>query len=259
MIFATIALGEKTRSDLMHLLNDIRNIKQKIYVYTDLNIDNNRFKFDNAIFIKCDRRWTDFRRFELLNYIFENTNETTIYYLDCDSRFFNFRDEQYDHEKFENLINSLNFDIMSSWGLGHVVNVRWHLRKPEVGENKLVRNCTYGHDEVINYLKSKLTNYEELLDKEIHLESVLLIKKSDRIIDYFKELITIGDLIEKCDENIGRQCVAHGCGFCMSLFSEKYNIKIVKNFIVANFFKPNFLNEIFLWGNNMEKTFKILN
>lgn len=258
MVFATVALGEQTRDSLMHLLNDIRNLNQKIYVYTDIEIDN-RFQFDNAIFVKCERKWTDFRRFELYKYIFENTEESTIYYMDCDSRLFNHREEQYDHKKFEALIDSLDFDIMSSWGLGQVVNVRWHLRRPEPGENKTVRNYTYGHEEVISYLKSKLPNYEDLLEKEVKLESVLILKKSKRIIEYFNEIITIGNLIQECDEKINRQHVAHGCGFCMSLFSDLYSINIKRDFICANFFKPNFLREIFLWGWNMEKSFKIFN
>lgn len=259
MIFATVAIGENTRNDLMHLLNDIRNIDQRIYVYTDLEIDLNKFQFYNVTLIKTDQKWTDFRRFELYNYIFKNTDENLIYYMDCDSRFFNFRHEKYDQTKFENLINSINFDIMSSWELGDVVNVKWHLQSPTEGENKFKRNYTHGHVELINYLKSRIHNYEDQLEKVVYLESVLLIKKSEKIISYFDELITIGELIKKCDENIGRHHVAHGCGFCMSLFSEKYDINIIKNFAVANFFKPNFLNEIFLWGSCMEKTFKILN
>jgi hypothetical protein len=261
MVFATVAIGEKTRSDLFHLLNDIRNLNQTIYVYTDLEIDLKRYHFNNVHIVKTDKEWTDFRRFDILKHVFLNTNEKYVYYVDGDSRLFDFREEKFDALKFKTLLESLDesldFDVLYSWGLGNVINIEWHLRPPEENENKDVRNYTYGHPEIISYFKSKLFNYDEVIKKEIPLESVLIFKKSDKIINFFDELLYTGDLIEKCDGNIGRKHKAHGSGFVMASFAEHYNIKLHKSFVPANFFKANFLNEVFLWGFNMEKNFKI--
>lgn len=260
MIFATVAIGESRRSDLMHLLNDIRNLGQKIYVYTDLYIDVQKFMFDNVTVIQAkNNEWTCFRKFELFKYIFLNTNETYIYYLDCDSRLFDFREEKYNQERFNEFINSLEFDILCTWMLGNIVNVKWHLTPPSPEENKLIRNQTHGHEEILTYLKSKIFDFEKVIEKEVILEGALIIKKSNKMIDYLQELITFGELMERCDEKINRLHKASASGFAMVLFSEQHSIDIQQNFATGNFFKPNFLNEVFLWGMNMEKQFKLLN
>lgn len=257
MVFATVAIGEDRKSTLLHLLNDMRNIDETIYVYTNINLDLKFYHFDNVVLVKTDKDWSTFRELELINYIFKNTDEELVYKLDLDSRFFDFREEKYNKQKFNKLISSINFDVLYSWSLGNEVNVKWHLRTPEENENKDVRNYTYGHPEVINHLKNRLSNYNELLENESILESVMIFKKSDKIINFLEEVIFVGELIERCDKNINRKHWAHSSGFVLSLFANKYNINFVKSELTYHYFKPNFLTEVFLWGWNMSKQIKI--
>jgi len=259
MVYATVAIGSDRKSTLLHLLNDIRNIDEKIYVLTDIDLDLKFYHFDNVELVKTTKDWSTFRELELIKYIFTNTNEEIVYKIDLDSRLFNFRIEKYDKFKFSNLIKSINFDMLYSWSLGNVVNAEWHLRPPENNENKEIRNYTYGHDKVVSHLKTKLFNYDELLKKESILESVLIFKKSDRVLNFLDDLIYVGNLIEMCDKEIGRKHWAHSSGFLIGMLSDYHNINMVKSEITYHYFKPNFLTEVFLWGWNMDKNKKIYN
>lgn len=259
MVFATVAIGEERRATLLHLLNDMRNVGEKIYVLTNLEVDLDFYFFDNVVLVKTEKDWSTFRELELIREIFQTTDETVVYKLDLDSRLFDFRNEKYNKQKFAKLIDSKNFDVLYSWSLGNAVNVRWHLRPPEDGENKDVRNYTYGHPEVISHLKSKLSNYEELLDKESILESVLIFKKSEKVISFLNEVIAVGELIESCDKNIGRKHWAHSSGFVMGMFLDHFNLNFVKSELTYHYFKPNFLTEVFLWRWNMSKEIKLYN
>jgi hypothetical protein len=259
MVFATVAIGEERRPTLLHLLNDMRNIGEKIYVLTNLEIDLDFYFFDNVVLVKTTKDWSTFRELELIRDIFLTTNETVVYKLDLDSRLFDFRIEKYNKQKFSDLIDSINFDVLYSWSLGSAVNARWHLRPPEEGENKEVRNYTYGHLEVIEHLKNKLTNYDELLEKESILESVLIFKKSNSIISFLNEVIEVGELIEKNDKKIGRKHWAHSSGFVMGMFIDLFKLNFVKSELTYHYFKPNFLTEVFLWRWNMGKDIKIYN
>lgn len=257
MVFATVAIGEDRKATLLHLLNDMRNIDEVIYVITNIDLDLKFYHFENVVLVKTSKDWSTFRELELIKYIFDNTNEEIIYKLDLDSRFFDFREEKYDKQKFNSLISSLNFDVLYSWSLGNVVNVEWHLRAPEENENKEVRNYTYGHPEVIAHLKERLNNYNELLTRESFLESVMIFKRSEKLLKFLDEVIYVGELIEKCDKSINRKHWAHSSGFVLSMFADKYNINFVKSEITYHYFKPNFLTEVFLWGWNMSKQIKL--
>lgn len=124
MVFVTVAIGEDRRSTLLHLLNDMRNVGEIIYVLTDLKVDLDYYFFDNVVLVPTEKDWSTFRELELIKHIFTTTNETLVYKLDLDSRLFDFREEKYDKTKFADLLNSMNFDVLYSWSLGNEVNVR---------------------------------------------------------------------------------------------------------------------------------------
>jgi hypothetical protein len=259
MVFATVAIGEERISTLLHLLNDMRNVGEKIYVLTNLEVDLDFYFFDNVVLVKTEKDWSTFRELELIRDIFLTTDETVVYKLDLDSRLFDFRHEKYNKQKFAKLIDSINFDVLYSWSLGSAVNARWHLRPPEENENKDVRNYTYGHPEVISHLKKKLPCYEDLLDKESILESVLIFKRGENVINFLTEVAEVGELIETCDKKIGRKHWAHSSGFVMGMYADYFNINFVKSDLTYHYFKPNFLTEVFLWRWNMSKEVKLYN
>jgi predicted RNase H-like HicB family nuclease len=116
-------------------------------------------------------------------------------------------------------------------------------------------NC----NSIIEHLKNKLTNYDELLEKESILESVLIFKKSNSIISFLNEVIEVGELIEKNDKKIGRKHWAHSSGFVMGMFIDLFKLNFVKSELTYHYFKPNFLTEVFLWRWNMGKDIKIYN
>ena len=93
--FVTVCIGENRRMETMHLLNDIRNLNLPIYLLTNLDFELERFQFDNVITITNDvDHWTDYERFKV---ILKSLNDgyDYVYYLDCDSRFIDFRKEKY--------------------------------------------------------------------------------------------------------------------------------------------------------------------
>ena len=118
MIFVTICIGEERRNDTMHLLNDLRNLDYKVYLLTNIEFDIQKFQFYNVKIVKLDvDSWNDFQRFQIIKTAFLNETDEYVYYLDSDSRFFNFRNEKFDKEKFENLLSTIDFDIMCPWFL----------------------------------------------------------------------------------------------------------------------------------------------
>jgi hypothetical protein len=258
IVFATVAIGKDRKDDLLHLLNDIRNLNQTIYVLTDIEIDLKYYQFNNVVLIKGSEEWTCFKKFSLIKHIFETTEYDYVYYLDCDTRFFDFREEKFDYQLFEKTIQSINFDLLYSWGLGDTVNIQYHLRPPMEKENKNIRNHTRGHKKILSYLQDKLPNYEEVIKKETILEGTLVFKKTDNILRYLDELIYFGELLRLEDEAIGRKHKANGSGFALALFADFYNINLVKDYIVCHFFKANFLKEVMLWGMNMSVKEKVL-
>ena len=261
MVFATLAIStdDRIKSNLMHLLNDFRNINEKVYVLTNMDIDLDYYCFDNVFLVKTDKEWTDYSRFELIKYIFENTEETLVYFMDSDARLFDFREEKYDSKKFEDLIRSKDFDLIVPWGLGYTINIEWHLRTPEIDENKDVRNYTFGHERIISYLKNKLPNYNNEIKKQVYLESILLFKKSEKMMHYLNELIEFGNILKEEDEKINRRHKAISTSVGLSIFENFCNIKIIIDFSICHFFKPNYLTEVFLWKSNMQKSLKIYN
>jgi hypothetical protein len=255
MVFATVCIGEDRRSDTMHLLHDLRNLDYKVFLYTNIDFDFERFQFSNVHVIKTEEKvWNDFQRFIPIKTAFELTNDEFVYYLDCDSRFFNFRDEKFDKNKFEQLLVSKNFDIMSPHELDPVIT---QLNPPNPNEDKNIRQYHFGFESVIQYLKSKNLNYDNDVLRGSPLETVLLFRKSDKMILFLEELLNFSKLLIHEEEKIGRKHVAPGCGFAMRLLSGVYGLNIVINGIVCHFFKGNFLREVFPFNFKIWKEEKI--
>ena len=113
MIFVTICIGEERRNDTMHLLNDLRNLDYKVYLLTNIEFDIQKFQFYNVKIVKLDvDSWNDFQRFQIIKTAFLNETDEYVYYLDSDSRFFNFRNEKFDKEKFENLLSTIDLSLI---------------------------------------------------------------------------------------------------------------------------------------------------
>lgn len=243
MIFATVCIGEQRRPDLMHLLNDIRNIDHKIFVLTNIDLHLDHFQFSNVIQKKIDvDYWTDFQRFEIIKKALQEGGHEYVYYMDCDSRFINFRSEKFQAVAFEELLSKADFDIMCPLFLTECRN---QLVKPTDDENKNNRGFTFGYDSVVNYLKSKNQNYEMDVLNKAPLETLLIFRKSDKIEDYLDELMNFSKILIKEEVRSGRKHIAPACGFAMAMLQNVFNIKIIENSIVYHFFKGNFLREVF--------------
>jgi hypothetical protein len=256
MIFVTVCIGEERRSDLMHLLNDLRNLDYNCFILTNLDLELDRFQFENAIVKKTNRKnWTDYQRFEIIKSSLEETNEKYIYWLDCDSRFVNFRNEKFDKEKFEATLDKFDFDMMCPFFLESVKN---QLGEPEENENKSIRNFKFGYDSVNCYFKNINPNYEKDLELSSPLETCILFKRSEKLINYMDELINFSMILEKEDIKNKREHLACSCGFAMRMLQGTFDIKIIDSPVVHHFFKGNFLKEVFPFNFKIDKNMRIL-
>jgi len=257
MIFVTVCVGEERRSDTMHLLNDLRNLDYKVYLLTNINFDLEKFQFYNVVIVKSDSdSWSDFDRFKVIKHALLSEIDDYIYYLDCDSRFFNFRNEKFNKDKFEFLLSTLDFDIMCPWTLEPIKN---QLLPPDKNENKNVRNFKFGFDSLIEYFKQKNKNYYDDIEKGSYLETLLIFRRSDKLILYIDEMLNIFNRLVDEEKKINRVNFGCACGFAMTLMSSVYDINVIQNKIVYHFFKGNFLNEVFLWNSKIDKYEKIFN
>jgi hypothetical protein len=257
MIFITLCYGEDRRSDVMHLLNDLRNLDYKVYLMTNLDFDLNKFEFDNVILFKTDNQmWNDFEKFNVIKQALLTENEEYFYFLDADTRFFNFRNEKFDKDKFEKLISTYDFDIMCSWFND---SIKTQLLPPDINENKKIRNFKFGFDFLIQYFKDKNPNYDMDIEKGSFLEGILIFKKSDKMLAYIDEMLNIFNILSEEERKFGREQLGVASGFAMSLMSSVYNINVVKNQVVYHFFKPNFLRELFPFNFRINKEEKIFN
>jgi hypothetical protein len=112
--------------------------------------------------------------------------------------------------------------------------------------------------------KNRLTTVIKLrfpifLKKGSFLETLLIFKRSDKLILYIDEMLNIFNKLIVEEEKINRIHFGCACGFAMTLMSGVYKIKVIQNKIVYHFFKGNFLNEVFLWNSKIDKNEKIFN
>jgi hypothetical protein len=254
MIFAIISMCEDRRYETIHLLNDLRNLNHIVYLLSDIDFDLERFQFHKVKSFKTDKKdWDDFERFHIIKKAMMDTDDY-VYYLDSDSRFFDLRIQKYNKLNFIDKLNSINFDIMCSWWLD---SIEKQLEKPDPNENKNIRNFKFGHNNIINYFKTKIVNYDTIIKNPTPLESLLIFRKSDKILQFINEMINIQNLLIQEDTNIGRIHKAAACGFAMGTMSNSYDIKIISNPLVYHYFKANFTREVFPFNFNIDINEKV--
>lgn len=261
MVFAIVSIGEHTKPDLLHLLNDLRNLNEHAYVLLNYDLDLKYYHFSNVTLVKTeDKDWTCFKRYTLLKYIFTYTQYKLLYVLDCDSRFVDFRPPHYNRQRYLDLVNSIDFDLMYTWDLkgpNGANTVGSHLETPSPDELKSVRQYQYGHKEVLEYLTEKIPNLTDYYHLGTPLESALMVKKNTRVLKFLDDLIEFGNVVEQADKNFGRIHRAHGSSYALSLFGKFHDLTLLQNFIPGHYFKPNFCTEMYLWGLNMDLNFSI--
>lgn len=250
MVFAIVCFGEERRYETMHLLHDLRNLGQKVYLLTNIDMRLSDFQFNNVIELKSgETQWNDFQRFIVIKYAFEHSGEEYVYYLDADSRFFDFRLEKFDNEKFHNLLDNTSFDIICSIFLDPI---KTQMVTPNPNENKDIRNFTFGHDSIIDYFKLKDQNYTEIINQRQPLETVLIFRKSDKMTKFLNDMLEVMNLLIMEDKKIGRKHLACACGFAMTYISHVHKIEIISNKLVHHFFKGNFTKEVFLFNRPIQ-------
>jgi len=255
MIFAIVSMGEDRRYETMHLLNDLRNLNHTVYLLSDIDFNLERFQFNNVQLFKTDKSdWDDFERFNIIKKAMIDT-EDYVYYLDSDSRFFDLRNEKYNITNFLHKLNSIDFDIMCSWWLDPIEK---QLEKPDPNENKNIRNFKFGHDNIINYIKSKIfDSYNKIIKNPTPLESLLIFRKNDKVLDFTNEMLNIQKLLREEDTKINRIHKAAACGFAMGCMKDKYNINMISNPLVYHYFKANFTREVFPFNFTIDINEKI--
>ena len=239
----------------MHLLNDLRNLDFKTYLLTNIDFDLEKYQFENVVLIKNDVDFfTDFERFKVIKRALEDSSEF-VYYLDCDSRLLDFREEKFNKQKLERLLQNTNFDIMCSW-IGDPI--RSQLDKPSEMENKEIKNFQFGHEKVINFLNTKISNFKNYLDMGSPLEGILIFRNDPKIIEFCDDILEYYEVLKEEDLKFGRNHVALGGGLALRLFSENKGINLDMNSMSHHFFKPNFDKELFPFNFRINKDEKIL-
>jgi predicted O-methyltransferase YrrM len=259
MVFATVCIGEDRRSELMHLLNDIRNLECKIFVLTNIDLHLDHFQFFNVIEKKINTiQWNDFQRFEIIKFALSQIEEDEyVYYLDSDSRFIDCRIEKFDLLKFKKRLSAENFDIMCPLFLAQV---KEQLVKPDENENKNIRGFTFGYEAVIEYFKKINNNYDSDVFNKAPLETLLIFKRSEKMIKYINELINFSRILIDEELKNARSIPAPACGFAMAMLKNIFEINIIESPLVYHFFKGNFLREVFPFNfkiNTKERIFEM--
>lgn len=257
MIFATTCFGSDRISDTLHFLNDIRNINAEIYLITNQRIDLGKLQFNNVhvLFEDCPY-YQDYFRYKMMLHIFKNTSHDMIYYLDCDTRMINLRKEKFDLTKFERLIKDKDFDILTAWLDSQPVSE--FFIKPSEGENKSIRQWKYGYDSVINHIKNNFPDYENYMNLPTCWEGHLILKKSERIIEFLEKMIEIGNIMIEEDLKFGRSQIACTSSAMITFISNRLGLKLIKDPITHHFFKANFLREVFPFNWNIDENEKVL-
>tara|TARA_R110002167_G_scaffold56637_1_gene160751 strand:- start:1604 stop:2404 length:801 start_codon:yes stop_codon:yes gene_type:complete len=260
IVFTITAKGEKIRGDLLHLLNDLRNLDLPVFVLTDLSIDLDYLRYDNVQLVECKKKWSDFDKLTISKHAFNNTDAEYVYSLDADSRFVNYRPEKFNKQSFLTLLDSISFDVLCSWDLGEKTNAEWHLRPVNPNEHREtgMRYYNYGFDSVIKFLRNDLPNYNKSIKESnphLPLENAMIFKRSLKIFKYIDNLLKLNEIIVK-EHNLCGRDTGPVAGFALSLYKDKYNMNIHISPIACQFFSPNFVNEMPLW-NSYPKNFNI--
>ena len=260
IVFTITAKGEKIRGDLLHLLNDLRNLDLPVFVLTDLSIDLDYLRYDNVQLVECKKKWSCFDKLTIAKHAFNNTDVDYVYSLDADSRFVNYRTEKFNKQSFLTLLDSISFDVLCSWDLGEKTNAEWHLKSVDPNELREPgrRYYNYGFDSVIEFLRDDLPNYNKSIKESnphLPLENVMIFKRSLKLFDYMDNLLKLNKIIVKEHSLCGRD-TGPVSGFAMALYVDKYDINIHISPIACQFFSPNFVNEMPLW-NSYPKNFNI--
>lgn len=255
MVFAIVCVNEERRSDVFHLLNDLRNLDYSCFLLTNLELNLENFQFYNVNVIKTETTfYHDFLRYELILNIFEHTNDSEIYYLDCDSRFFDFRGEKFDKEKFHNTIKNMNFEILTA---NFNTSIKYFFEKPKPDENKDVRQFSYGYNSLIQYLKIYHPSFENLMDIPDCWEGHLIFRKTDKVMSFLRNMIEIGEILIREDIINKRKEIACSSAAMISLLCETMSLDIKKHDITHHFFKANFLKELFPYNQKINVNEKI--
>jgi hypothetical protein len=256
MVFATTCFGEERKNDTLHFLNDIRNLDYIVFVITNIELHLEYYQFYNVKVIKVGTPYYhDFFRYRLILEIFKETNEEYVYYLDSDSRFFNFRDEKFNKENFNLLIKNKEFDILTAWLTDSVSSF---FDTPLSNENKKIRQFSYGYSSFIEYMSVNFPSYTEHLNLHNSWEGHLIFKKNKKTIKFLEEIIKIGELLISEDIKNNREQIACTSSSLISLLSKILNIDLKMDSITHYFFKANFLKEVFPYNykiNIHEKIF----
>jgi hypothetical protein len=245
-----VCFGEDRINETLHLLNDLRNIDAKVYLLTNQNIDMEYYQFDNVNLFKTENEFNDFERYKIILKAFTETESDIVYHLDCDSRFFNCYNQKFDLDMFEKTLKSKSFDIMCSWFLEPI---KTHLEKPDMNENKDIRNFKYGFDNLITFFKNKCETFEETIQKGIPLETVLIFKKSQKMIDFLNEMIKIEPLVISEEEKINRKIKITGTGFILGIMSDVFKLNLISDELSYLYFKGNFIKEVFPFNFKIDK------
>lgn len=256
MVFATVCIGQDRRAELMHLLNDIRNLDCKIFVLTNMDLNLNHFQFFNVIEKKINtNQWNDFQRFEIIEFALSQIEEGEyVYYLDSDSRFIDCRTEKFDLLKFKKRLSAENFDIMCPLFLAQVKD---QLAKPDENEDKNIRGFKFGYEPVIEYFKKINNNYDADLFNKAPLETLLIFKRTEKMIQYLNELINFSHILIDQEFKNQRRLPAPACGFAMAMLKNVFEINIIESALVYHFFKGNFLKEVFPFNFKMDANEKV--
>lgn len=254
MIFALVCFGIDRQEETMNILNDLRNLEYNVYLITNIDLHLEHFQFNNVIEKRVEGEWNDFERYKIIKTVFDETDEEYVYYIDCDSRFIDFRKEKFNSNKFESLLNSINFDILFPFLLN---STKFELVKPDENENKEIRNFKFGYDSVINYFKTINDNYDIDIEKGTPIETALIFKRSEKIIDYLNEMINFSKILIYEDTLNNRKQKACASGFAMGLLARPFNVCMVESPITYHFFKGNFKKEIYPYNKRIDINEKI--
>lgn len=255
MIFATTCFGMDRKNDTLHLLNDLRNLGYTTFIITNIELHLEHYQHSNVKVVKVENNfYHDFFRYKLILEIFEKTKEDCVYYLDCDSRFFDFREEKFDKEKFDKLINLKKFDILTACLTD---SIRDFFTPPHENENKSIRQFNYGYKRLIDYMVKNFPSYTKFIDNPNCWEGHLIFKKNEKTIKFLEEIIKIGDILVELDIENKREHIACTSSSLISLLSKIFNLDLKMDSVSHHFFKANFLREVFPYNQKIDINEKV--
>ena len=100
-------------------------------------------------------------------------------------------------------------------------------------------------------------NYLNCLNTHNSWEGHLILRRSDKVILFLKEMIKIGDLLIDEDIKNQRKQIACCSSALISVMSKLLNLNLIQDSITYHFFKANFLKEVFPYNFKLNKDEKI--